>query len=192
MLKAIASTGKDGEDGFTELIATLVRLQQVLSVTSRKEPAPITSAVQPTSAVTDEGRAKKKRFEPQAGKLGAILVERQRIRPDDLIRALKAQEAGDSREQERSKASGQDSTIRVHVTLLDRLMNLVGELVLARNQNYATGSSPGRHHISDDNSATEPCYQRTARSGDEDSHAAHQPLVRQGSSRGARRECRLR
>jgi two-component system chemotaxis sensor kinase CheA len=28
----------------------------------------------------------------------------------------------------------QDSTIRVNVTLLDRLMNLVGELVLARNQ----------------------------------------------------------
>ena len=29
--------------------------------------------------------------------LGALLIERQRIRPDDLIRALKAQEAGDSR-----------------------------------------------------------------------------------------------
>jgi chemotaxis response regulator CheB len=28
----------------------------------------------------------------------------------------------------------QDSTIRVNVTLLDRLMNLVGELVRARNQ----------------------------------------------------------
>ncbi len=37
-------------------------------------------------------------------------------------------------------AAVQDSTIRVNVTLLDRLMNLVGELVLARNQimQYAT------------------------------------------------------
>ena len=33
-----------------------------------------------------------------------------------------------------SVVSGADSTIRVHVGLLDRLMNLVGELVLVRNQ----------------------------------------------------------
>jgi two-component system chemotaxis sensor kinase CheA len=55
-----------------------------------------------------------------------------------------AQESVDSprgSDEGRNKAAAvQDSTIRVNVTLLDRLMNLVGELVLARNQimQYAT------------------------------------------------------
>ena len=80
------------------------------------------------------------------------------MKPEDVARALEAQEGGDTRpigailvrlgvlksdelaealrlmEERRSKATSQDSTIRVQVTLLDRLMNLVGELVLARNQ----------------------------------------------------------
>jgi two-component system chemotaxis sensor kinase CheA len=118
--------------------------------------APVAAA--PARTKSSSARAKGKEFQPQPGKLGAVLIERQRIQPEDLIRALKAQEAGDSRllgeilvslgvttsadvadalrflEQERAKGSAQDSTIRVHVTLLDRLMNLVGELVLARNQ----------------------------------------------------------
>jgi two-component system, chemotaxis family, sensor kinase CheA len=42
----------------------------------------------------------------------------------------------------------QDSTIRVHVTLLDRFMNLVGELVLARNQivQYASQQEHNAFH----------------------------------------------
>ena len=101
---------------------------------------------------------RKKKHLPQAGRLGGTLVERAHIKPEDLARALEAQEKGDARpigeilislgvvsaqevaatlrllEEARSKSLAQDSTIRVNVNLLDRLMNLVGELVLARNQ----------------------------------------------------------
>jgi len=101
---------------------------------------------------------RKKKHQPQAGKLGGTLVERAHIKPQDLARALEAQENGDARpigeilislgvvsaqevaatlkllEEARAKGLAQDSTIRVNVNLLDRLMTLVGELVLARNQ----------------------------------------------------------
>jgi two-component system chemotaxis sensor kinase CheA len=49
--------------------------------------------------------------------------------------ASQAAESGDGRAAEEGGGkTAQDSTIRVNVALLDRLMNLVGELVLARNQ----------------------------------------------------------
>ena len=57
--------------------------------------------------------------------LGEILVEKQVIAPTDVVDALKAQA------DERPAAN---ESIRVDVGLLDDLMNLVGELVLARNQ----------------------------------------------------------
>ncbi|MSO23247.1 MAG: chemotaxis protein CheA [Acidobacteria bacterium] len=66
--------------------------------------------------------------EQQAGdprKMGEILVEQQAVKPQDVQEALKIQ--GESR-------GVTDSNIRVDVSLLDKLMNLVGELVLARNQ----------------------------------------------------------
>ncbi|MGA2423781.1 MAG: chemotaxis protein CheA [Terriglobales bacterium] len=58
--------------------------------------------------------------------LGEILVEQGAARPADVVDALRAQAARGQ--------SASDSTIRLDVSLLDQLMNLVGELVLARNQ----------------------------------------------------------
>ena len=59
-------------------------------------------------------------------RLGEILIEQGAAHPEDI---LAAQRALESRNPEAAV-----ETIRVGVTLLDRLMNLVGELVLARNQ----------------------------------------------------------
>ena len=94
---------------------------------------------------------------PVPGKIGALLVDRGSVRPEDLALALKEQLAGDTRrlgeilvslgyvtaeeaqaaqlaqEGSRTKSAAAE-TIRVDVHLLDRLMNLVGELVLTRNQ----------------------------------------------------------
>jgi two-component system, chemotaxis family, sensor kinase CheA len=58
--------------------------------------------------------------------LGEILVERGAVKSQAIVEALNAQQ---SRGQ-----SASDSTIRVDVGQLDRLMNRVGELVLLRNQ----------------------------------------------------------
>jgi two-component system chemotaxis sensor kinase CheA len=92
---------------------------------------------------------------PDPAKLGGLLLERGQVRPDDLAQALEQQEEGRKRvgeilidqgavRQEDVQAAQRTlearnpeaavETIRVGVTLLDRLMNLVGELVLARNQ----------------------------------------------------------
>jgi two-component system chemotaxis sensor kinase CheA len=88
-------------------------------------------------------------------KMGGLLVERGQVHSEDLARALEQQERGRKRIGEILVAQGavqpEDvlaaqrtlesrnpdaavETIRVGITLLDRLMNLVGELVLARNQ----------------------------------------------------------
>ncbi len=93
---------------------------------------------------------------PVAGKIGGILVERGSAKPEDIATALRQQELGDRRRvgeilvslgvcsqedvlaaQQIQEARGRESgveTVRVGVNLLDKLMNLVGELVLARNQ----------------------------------------------------------
>ncbi|HYM76875.1 MAG TPA: chemotaxis protein CheW [Candidatus Dormibacteraeota bacterium] len=94
-------------------------------------------------------------FRPSASKIGGLLVDRGALEPRDLALALQEQERGDRRRlgeilvglgfcrqedvnaaqhalETRSQAGVE--TVRVGVDLLDTLMNLVGELVLARNQ----------------------------------------------------------
>lgn len=67
-------------------------------------------------------------------RIGEILVERGAVKPSEVLDALKTQ--GETRASALS-----DSNIRVDVGLLDKLMNLVGELVLARNQILQFSSS---------------------------------------------------
>jgi two-component system chemotaxis sensor kinase CheA len=168
MLTSISTTGQDGEEGFSDLIDTLQRLHSSTPVSPpappgsttavSSAPVPVPPALNPAAAPSAGAtRGKKRKFQAQPGKLGGILIERKRIKADDLVRALEAQEAGDTRPigeilvsagavtadevadalralEEARNQTAQDSTIRVSVTLLDRLMNLVGELVLARNQ----------------------------------------------------------
>jgi two-component system chemotaxis sensor kinase CheA len=94
---------------------------------------------------------------PVSGKIGGLLVERGHVNAEVLARALREQLEGDPRrvgeilvsigsvtqEDLRAVLRVQDAsrtntaaadTIRVDVQLLDKLMNLVGELVLTRNQ----------------------------------------------------------
>ena len=62
-------------------------------------------------------------------RIGEILVERGAVATDDVAEALATQ-----KRTTRKEAAAAAATIRVDVDLLDNLMNLVGELVLARNQ----------------------------------------------------------
>ncbi|MEM9190891.1 MAG: chemotaxis protein CheW [Myxococcota bacterium] len=62
-------------------------------------------------------------------RLGEILVRRNQARPDQVMDALHAQE-----HVRKGVVRANETTIRVGVDLLDTLMNLVGELVLVRNQ----------------------------------------------------------
>jgi two-component system chemotaxis sensor kinase CheA len=73
----------------------------------------------------DIGSALQQQLEGDERKLGTILLEEGKAQPAAVNEALQAQAP---------RRSVADSAIRVDVDLLDGLMNLVGELVLARNQ----------------------------------------------------------
>jgi two-component system chemotaxis sensor kinase CheA len=74
---------------------------------------------------SDVGSALQQQVEGDERKLGTILLDEGKAQPAAVSEALQAQTP---------KRSIADSAIRVDVDLLDTLLNMVGELVLARNQ----------------------------------------------------------
>ena len=142
MLKQIEVSGQEGERDDSVLISTLGRLQQVPEIPSKSEaavpkspaeaalPRPIGDILMQNAGVTPAeillAAEMQKAGDPRH--MGEILVEQGAVRPADVVEALHIQQAA------RAQATASDSTIRVDVALLDKVMNLVGELVLARNQ----------------------------------------------------------
>ena len=144
ILGSIEVSGEEGERDDAKLIATLTRLQQPPQEQAKSEASPLTentydAAAMPasigdilmrtagiTSAEIELATEKQKEGDPR--RLGEILVEQGAARLADIVDALLIQQSS------RVHAAASDSTIRVDVRLLDKLMNLVGELVLARNQ----------------------------------------------------------
>ncbi len=146
MLGNIESSGNEGTRNDQELIA---RLTALLNTTT------------PMAATKKSGDAKPDPVPAPAAKptptLGDILVEDHKAKPSEVAEALEQQNAGDPRhigeilvekgsvkpqdvvdalnkQQQARGQSASDSTIRVDVGQLDRLMSRVGELVLLRNQ----------------------------------------------------------
>jgi two-component system chemotaxis sensor kinase CheA len=141
MLALIESTGSDGDDDRAELVALLTRLQEEPGAT----PGEGDAAEAPSAEETPPPR------------LGDLLIERELVSREDVELAITQQSLGDHRplgeilvehgvvaadevqealsnQAELKNGAVSESTIRVDVRLLDGLMNLVGELVLARNQ----------------------------------------------------------
>lgn len=110
-------------------------------------PAPVAVAEAPPS----------RQSTPVQDRMGGVLVEQGVVGPEDVARALQLQQGGDPRRlgeilvglglakpeevlaaqqvlESRARELAMGETVRVGVTLLNKLMNLVGELVLARNQ----------------------------------------------------------
>src|ERR1700683_3597619 len=145
MLGEIETTGQEGERDDSLLIAMLTRLQQApaapisvaavpaLESASKADSLPISMGdilmqqAGVTAAQVQLAAQKQKEGDPR--RLGEILVEQGSVRPADVTNALRTQQSSRA-----VSASASDSTIRVDVGLLDKVMNLVGELVLARNQ----------------------------------------------------------
>jgi two-component system chemotaxis sensor kinase CheA len=140
MLEQISQTGKEGDDDYTTVTSQLALLLEEAS-----KPESETAAPQVSESVPDP-----------ASLLGEILISEGATYPIEVAVALDQQRTGDSRKMgeilvanEAAEATAvldalrfqsdahsdiSNNTIRVDVGLLDRLMNLVGELVLARNQ----------------------------------------------------------
>lgn len=163
MLAEIANSGTDGDGDYTALIEALKQAQQPSEelriipapeegpcVADQKLDAPPVAASQPVASKKDKD---------SQVRLGAVLLEHGWIKRADLARAMEAEGLGDERplgeilvsfgvvtpqqvqeglaianESAARSSTAADASVRVNVTLLDRLMNLVGELVLARNQ----------------------------------------------------------
>ncbi|MFZ1918089.1 MAG: chemotaxis protein CheW [Terriglobales bacterium] len=138
MLAAIQETGQDGDADHSELVASLTRLQQV-SPPARSEgdglagdcagtkPAPSEPRAAPLPEAVPgppevEKKKKKKKTEAHAQA------------PAEPTPAEHPSSASEAQAAESQPHEAIRETIRVDVGLLDKLMNLVGELVLARNQ----------------------------------------------------------
>lgn len=124
MLSSIESERHEGDGDDSALIATLTRLAEIPVSMGRITP----EDVQAVLREKEQGRL---------GYSGAILIEKDLATPKDVAEALRIQES-ESRPvgatNQAASTTVTDTTVRVDVGLLDRLMNLVGELVLARNQ----------------------------------------------------------
>jgi len=145
MLKSIEASGKEGERNDQDLIAMLARLLEPQDVGPPSEalPAKTEPGANPSgrpvpnlgeilikrgsAKVSDVHAAVEQQKAGDPRHVGEILVENGAVKSQDIIEALNAQ-------QHARAHSASDSTIRIDVGQLDRLMNRVGELVLLRNQ----------------------------------------------------------
>ncbi|HET7101333.1 MAG TPA: ATP-binding protein, partial [Terriglobia bacterium] len=153
MLASIEASGSDGDREYGELIQILTKLQEPGPTAPLPLPKPVTPPSEPPA-----------NHEPDAGPeaaeavpIGQLLIQSGKVSQAQVQAALEAQQAGDPRhlgeilveqgaiqpptiravleEQKQARSSAlAGNTIRVDVGQLDKLMNLVGELVLARNQ----------------------------------------------------------
>lgn len=148
ILAQIQSTANDGDNDYPELLERLKHASETPS-----DSAAFTRGESVTKG-TEKGSEQVEASDlaehiPVPGKIGGVLVDRVGVSRADLALALKQQEKGDRRPvgeilvslglgkpEDVSQAQQilAAETVRVAVTLLDKLMNLVGELVLARNQ----------------------------------------------------------
>ena len=143
MLSSIEATGNEGQRHDEELITGLTRLLG----TQERSPAAYQVSEGPARAALPESGGNLGDILVKAGKavpsdvieavaqqstgdprhVGEIMVERGAIKPQDVVEALNVQQQGRGQ-------TASDSTIRVDVNQLDRLMNGMSELVLLRNQ----------------------------------------------------------
>jgi two-component system chemotaxis sensor kinase CheA len=145
MLSQIDRAGQEGERDDSVLIATLMRLYQAPATAPQTAAAPLPESpskaagrsssigeilMRQTGVTPEEIRfAAEKQKEGDPRHMGEILVEQGAVQPADVVDALRIQQSSRA-----GAPAAFDSSIRVDVVLLDKVMNLVGELVLARNQ----------------------------------------------------------
>jgi two-component system, chemotaxis family, sensor kinase CheA len=142
MLASVEAVGNEGERNDHELIQSLTKLLQGSSAAVKTEtpaaPRVAPAESTPTGPVAPPPSASvaASPVEPAVA-LPPIVEVAPKVdaRPDHAEHAADHGPApADSAAQSQSRTAASESSIHVDVTLLDKLMNLVGELVLARNQ----------------------------------------------------------
>ena len=157
LLAAIEETSGEGDVDVESIIASVHAQMNARAEQPAAAAVPGNSAAEPAGEPPgqDSHRRAPERVEGERRPLGEILVESGAAKPADVGSALQQQLEGDERklgtilleegkaqpaavsealQAQIPKRSVADQAIRVDVDLLDGLMNMVGELVLARNQ----------------------------------------------------------
>jgi two-component system chemotaxis sensor kinase CheA len=137
MLEHVEASETDGDGDYTALIQTLERLRQAAS--EPQAPGPVVSATaSPTPGLGARSvpatPSEPAPAAPPAPTLAAAEVNRAEPAPLPDAGATGAQPESVLLQAAEPRSAVADSSIRVDVGLLDKLMTLVGELVLARNQ----------------------------------------------------------
>jgi two-component system chemotaxis sensor kinase CheA len=153
LLKTIEADGNEGDGDDTTLIARLEKLQAPANQTKARNagaghPARETATAEVTVKATEPGATAASAAPPEltptepAHAKAAHPVATQSPEPAESVpdaATLTPAEASKARAQ----GAAAESTLRVDVVLLNRMMNLVGELVLTRNQVLqATAADP--------------------------------------------------
>jgi len=176
LLGRVEATGSEGEDDTAALREKLEQAYAACPSEVSEAPVwPSTSEAIAPPAITTAVEAPVRESEPSPVSSAARQAPTLLLAPNTKISVIEvgATRPTESRLEptvEAPEKDGQlaDSTIRVDVGLLNRLMNLVGELVLARNQLLQETAKC----CPTENIATlKPYYQRAAGRSDEDPHA---------------------
>ncbi|HXU81571.1 MAG TPA: chemotaxis protein CheW [Polyangia bacterium] len=132
MLASVERSGNESDGDYSRLSAELTRLHDRPGQGAAPAPAPAAKPASPPAA--KKAAPAPKPASPQATQtMTAVPV----FKSTGTFDALRTTGSGEVFSAEGGAAAGSsvaDNSIRVDVRLLDRLMNLVGELVLARNQ----------------------------------------------------------
>lgn len=181
-LSEIEASGTEGEREFRELVDSLKSLQAVgqqpannpvapelgLRVASQTDLSKVQTPAEKTqSKATSEPKAKSKKLELNAGRLGGALARKGKVQVEEILRALQMQQDGDGRKlgeilislglvtqkdieealAGQQRRTGAETSIRVDVGVLENQMNLVSELVLLRNRLLQISSQTGDHEL---------------------------------------------
>ena len=193
VLAAIEETGVDAGCDVGEAVEAV---KAVLDTPQDVAPQ-ATGTVGQADEPVDDGRSS----------LGEILVDAGAVAPEVVGAALGIQVAGDSRhlgeiladaevvsdevlgkalEQQQKKRSAVDSSIRVDVDVLENLMQLVGELVLSRNQVLQLAADSSDPDLVRAAHRLDLISSSLQEGGHEDAHAAHGLPVGQAAPGRAR------
>lgn len=156
ILKMIERTGQEGAHKYEELIGTLTAIYSDKPGSGERQVDTKNLAISVTEPQVPKRPAPQPPVVAEPPLIGEVLVEAKMVAKGDLNAALEQKQSGDSRQlgeilvaqdalrpadllaalevQKRARAFASSANIRVDVDQLDKLMNLVGELVLARNQ----------------------------------------------------------
>lgn len=133
ILRSIQKTGGEGAGDYTAV-------QRLLSELNGAEPPKVPQKVQPTlktePAPTNSASEVRSNAQATADSSSSKVSSPQEVRPtlSTSSPAPKTTEPSSDEDRKGASSSIADMSLRIDVGLLDQLMNLVGELVLARNQ----------------------------------------------------------